>query len=95
MGGYGLLLMILGPIALRLAYEMILMLIIAVKNIIEINKKLKNQNGDNEDTSVFAPVLTKPQAPAQPPVAVPAAAKFCNRCGARRNDDGTCPNCGK
>ena len=45
-GGYGILLALLGPIVLRLAFEGTMMFIMLVKNTIEINKKLKNQNED-------------------------------------------------
>ena len=38
----GLLTMILGPIILRLAYEFLMMIILLVKNVIEINNKLGN-----------------------------------------------------
>lgn len=51
-GGYGLLLMIGGPIALRLTYEGFMMAILLVKNTIEINNKLK------------APTAEAPEAPA-------------------------------
>ena len=47
-GGSGLLLMILGPIVVRLAYEVLMMFILLVKNTIEINNKLKNKNDDND-----------------------------------------------
>lgn len=43
-GGYGLLIAILGPIALRIVFEAMMMFILLVKNTIQINKKLKNQN---------------------------------------------------
>ena len=46
MGGYGILLMILGPIVIRLAYEGIMMFILLVKNTIEINNKLKNDKAE-------------------------------------------------
>lgn len=39
-GGYGILLMIGGPIALRLVFEAMMMFILLVKNTIQINKKL-------------------------------------------------------
>ncbi len=45
-GGYGLLIAILGPIVVRIMFEGIMMFILLVKNTIEINKKLKNQNND-------------------------------------------------
>ncbi len=43
-GGYGLLLAIVGPIAVRIAFEGLMMFILLVKNTIEINKKLKAQD---------------------------------------------------
>lgn len=48
-GYYGLLLLILGPIAVRIVYELLMLGITAVKNIIEINGKLKNQNEENKE----------------------------------------------
>lgn len=43
-GAAGLLVMILGPIVVRLVYEAIMMFIILVKNTVSINNKIKNQN---------------------------------------------------
>lgn len=40
----GLILMVAGPIAIRLVFEIFMMFILLVKNTIEINNKLKNQN---------------------------------------------------
>lgn len=48
LGGYGILVMILGPIVVRLAYELIMMAILLVKNVIQINRKLPDK-GDNAD----------------------------------------------
>ena len=42
MGYYGFLVMILGPIAIRITYEFIMMIILACKNINDINNKLPN-----------------------------------------------------
>lgn len=39
--GYGLLLMIAGPIVIRIVYEFTMMLILLVKNVMDINNKLK------------------------------------------------------
>ena len=84
----GILLMIAGPIAVRLAYEIILMAIIAVKNIIQINSKLKNQN-EGEIVDAFAmPKIERA------PKAAPAVTNFCSDCGAKL-ENGVCPNCGK
>ena len=54
MGGTGLLMMILGPIVIRLAYELLMMMVLLVKNVIAINGKLRNQNGDAAGKDVFA-----------------------------------------
>ena len=45
MGGYGLLIIILGPIAIRLSYELMMMAILLLKNVISINHKLADQTG--------------------------------------------------
>ena len=45
LGGIGLLLIILGPIANRIIYEFIMLAILAVKNLMEINSKLAPQKG--------------------------------------------------
>ena len=70
LGGYGILVMIFGPIFVRLIYEVFMMLILLVKNTIAINNKLKNQNdepvaGDpfaTPDLSEFKPAYQQ-QAP--------------------------------
>ena len=48
---YGVLVMILGPICLRLAYELLMMAVLTVKNIIDINNKLP-LSGDKKDEYV-------------------------------------------
>ncbi len=53
-GGYGILLMLVGPIVVRLVFESIMMFILLVKNTIQINNKL----GDNEkETKVEEPTV--------------------------------------
>lgn len=52
LAGQGLLTMILGPVVIRIAYELMMMLVLLVKNVIQINNKLKNQNSTNAK-SVF------------------------------------------
>lgn len=106
-GGYGLLIMVLGPIALRLAFELLMMAVLLIKNVIQINNKLKNANEDApEGTNPFAaPVMPSapaapvapvapvvPEAPAAP--AAPAATVFCPRCGATIKGGHFCPCCG-
>lgn len=77
LGGYGILLMVLGPIVVRMCYELLMMVILLVKNVISINRKLKNQNGSNVDADLFAvPELhrTQPSQPAAPVTPVAPAA---------------------
>ena len=52
LAGTGILTMILGPIFIRIIYEFMMMLVLLVKNTIQINNKLKNQNGE-DGKSVF------------------------------------------
>lgn len=58
MGGKGILLMILGSIAVRLSYELMMMAVLAVKNIISINSKLRNQNEGAAGTDIFDPDMS-------------------------------------
>lgn len=80
----GLLVMVLGPIAVRLAYEGLMMFILLIKNVIAINNKLKNQNEDGETPDAFAPnfkaSFTADETPEVP--AAPATGSFCTHCGA-------------
>ncbi len=108
LGGYGLVLMIVGPIMVRLIYELLMMAVLLVKNVIAINNKLKNQNGDHENDIFVTPDMRairdsfKPNAPAAPapqapeaPTAQPApeVRNFCARCGAKLDESGKCPHC--
>ncbi len=56
MGWNGLLLMILGPIVIRLVYELVMMGVLMLKHVIMINKKLKDQNAGSgkSEHDVFA-----------------------------------------
>ena len=54
MGGTGILLMLLGPIIIRLVYELLMMMVLLVKNVISINNKLRSQNSEEKETDVFA-----------------------------------------
>lgn len=109
--GYGLLMMLLGPIVIRIVYEFIMMAILAVNNIIAINKKLKNQNGDNASSDApkaFNPAdYITPKAPKTAEVPVPPVAPvapaapaedwvYCVHCGHRYDQSkGGCPSCGR
>ena len=48
-GFYGILLAIIGPIAVRLVFEGIMLFLLLVKNVIQINKKLKSQTDDSDE----------------------------------------------
>ena len=95
-GARGLLMMILGPIGIRLSYEFIMMFILLVKNVIQINNKLKS----DEDTAAKAPVFEAPAFEIPVKEAAPAAAEapeaaFCTTCGARVDADAAfCTVCG-
>ncbi len=106
----GLGMMILGPIVLRLIYELFMMAVLLLKNVITINKKLKNQNDttDNSADVFAAPDLSEVQqsikarreaAQAQQPVQsaapVQPVARFCQKCGTPLDESGNCPNCSK
>ena len=77
MGGMGLLYIVLGPIVVRLSYELLMMVVLLVKNVIAINHKLADQSGraagdvfatpDVQELKV-AVLQRKTQAPAQEPV---------------------------
>lgn len=100
LGGYGILLMVLGPIAVRLCYELLMMAVLLLKNVISINNKLRNQNEGKAQDGIFAaPDMSdlrqqlrskavRPQRPQNP-----SAPNFCSKCGSPLNEDGKCPNC--
>ena len=82
----GFLIMIVGPIAVRLGYEFLMMTILLIKNVIQINSKLKNQNGEDKSVDIFAaPSIELPKK---------SAAVFCPNCGTKVEDTPFCHNCG-
>lgn len=88
-GYIGLVYMILGPIFIRIVYELLMMAILAIKNIIQINNKLKNQNEDTDDASPFAaPVVNDYTNTSTAPV----THSFCTKCGSIIGADGKCIN---
>lgn len=92
----GLLTMILGPVIIRIAYELIMMTVLLVKNVIDINKKLPYKKDAN--TSDFV-------APAAPTAHVDnnvsfteqSEVSFCPNCGTKIEsaDAEFCGNCGQ
>ena len=102
LGGYGILLRVVGPIVLRLIYELLMMVVLLVKNVIGINNKLKNQNGDTDAGDVFAApdvsemrevIRQRREAATQTPAA--PQPHFCTKCGSPLDEAGNCPNCTK
>ena len=106
----GLIVMIAGPILVRLSYEMMMMFIILVKNTIQINKKL-SKDGKQEDGPSFdipvnefrpaAPVApaapveyTAPVEPAAPAAPVEYAAPAAPVAPAAPAEEMFCPYCG-
>ena len=67
---YGLILMIAGPIVIRIAYEFIMMFILLIQNVIDINNKLGKKD-DNKGDDPFATgnpfaAMKQPGAPINP-----------------------------
>lgn len=107
---YGLLVMFISPIAIRLLFEITMMAILLVKNVIEINNKLGYKNSDDKGNtaSPFAePKLPKKvEAPVQPKAAAapaqqaapaqPKTPSVCATCGTLRANENApfCTNCG-
>ena len=105
-GWKGLLMMILGPIFVRIFYEASMMIILLIKNVIQINGKLKNQNENESNADIFAlpnfsnaanapeatPTNFETPVTAQPS-ATPAKATNCPKCGMALDENGKCPLC--
>lgn len=97
LGGYGILLMVLGPIAVRLCYELLMMAVLLLKNVISINHKLADQTGKGSGDVFAAPNMQEmKEALRQRREAAQAAqsqpANFCSQCGAKL-ENGVCPHC--
>ena len=86
-GYMGLVVMILGPIVIRLAYEFLMMSIILVKNTISIKKKLY---GEEDSTDPMSAEFPKFRGKVRCPYCgakKDAGAPFCPKCGNRMPDD--------
>ena len=97
-GGFGLVLMIVGPIAVRLAYEGLMMAFLLVKNVIQINSKLK-ANGEEMPDNKFRgnEYFTRRPAPQYAPPAAPygnAPQANAEQGNADANPAAVCPRCG-
>ncbi len=88
-GLYGLILIVGGPIVLRLFYEMMMMFVLLVQNVIDINRKLK---GEPEEPKQEPQPVAFPQnqTPLQQNI------RFCGNCGTQfdASVSDVCPNCG-
>lgn len=92
----GLLIMIISPLVIRILFEASMMFIVLVKNTIDINKKLGNNNATS------APSFDAPKDPSSPvasqndDAAIESNTKVCPSCGAQSNDVNSafCTNCG-
>ena len=99
-GGWGLLLMIVGPIVIRLVYEGMMMAILLVKNVIQINNKVEAPVGEDgkkaDEADIFGVELpfSAPAKEVEIEVA-PATAAFCSNCGAKVDGGLFCSVCGK
>ena len=98
----GLLTLVLGPIAVRIVYEVVMMFILLVTNVLEINKKMKNQPDGEPAPAKTVPTYQQPayrQPTYQQPIyqaPVPERFVFCTRCGTKYDaNKGNCPSCGK
>ncbi len=81
MGGYGLLLMILAPIVVRIFYEFAMMFILLVNNVSSINSKLL----DSKRAETFDTEAKRTVKPSY---------VFCQNCGERYDENsGGCPKC--
>lgn len=77
----GLLLLVVGPVVVRLVYEGTMMFIILVKNTMQINNRLRNNMSEKQEEA--------PEVPAQPVI------EYCEKCGKQIEDDVIfCSNCG-
>ena len=93
----GILTMILGPIAIRLVFEFTMMVIVLIKNVIQINNRLAGKDSADIFAAPEIPVPTK--APEAAPAATEAApeapaAAYCTNCGAAVEPGTFCTNCG-
>ncbi len=90
-GYQGLIIMIGGPIVIRIAYEILMMFILLVKNTMEINKKMPAvTEAPCECKEEPAPAAEPAQAPAPEPEPL---YRYCTVCGTRYDaNKGGCPN---
>lgn len=97
-GYYGLIFLIAGPVIIRIVYEASMMLILAVKNIIEINNKL----GHGKIFNNIADINKKldkicndgsENEVKEEPKKTPPTKQFCAFCGNLLDENGKCTKC--
>lgn len=82
----GLVIMLLGTIGLRIVYELVMLFVLLVKNVIQINAKIKGEPG------AAGPVFLGDDDSA---AAEPARPRVCPNCGARTKPGAAfCVSCG-
>lgn len=81
--GQGLLILILGPVAIRITYESLMMFILLVQNVIELNRKTPDNNKAEEKVEEIV----------EEKVEAPVAKVFCTKCGTQYEVGSSCPNC--
>ncbi len=74
----GLLLLIVGPIVVRITYESLMMFILLVQNTIEINRKMTEAPAAAEEAKAEEPQKPFP---------------YCTKCGTQYDPALGCPNC--
>ncbi len=84
-GGYGLLTMFVGPIVIRLVYEGLMMGILLIKNVIQINNKIKVEGEANKGDIFAGPEIEKEEKP---------SSCFCQNCGKKVRAGAFCSHCG-
>lgn len=99
----GIIMIIVAPIAIRFSYELLMMAVILVKNVISINGKLKNQSDGESDSNIFAaPDMSEMRNSMgkntdntnyAPPAQPQNNSAFCTQCGSPLDEYGNCPNC--
>lgn len=90
---HGLILLIVGPVVLRILYEGAMLLIIAVRNLVEINRKLGAKPGSASDP---IPNEEDTKDAESSSVSNESSTLYCSQCGTPYDKSaGVCPNCGK